>query len=136
MVTAPCGAASGPRTGNPSHTHRIMVLESERRECSAKKRPPIPKAARTDEPCFRSWGDSLPLMRVLRVVRRTAKNARINPMPLYPPFEACEVGQMGLLVCHANLTTLCMIRPTVQAVILDSSCVGWKASVNHVATQP
>src|ERR1022692_3149502 len=89
IVQAPCGAEIGPRTGYPSQTQRIIVLESDRRECKPKNRPAKPKPANSDDPSLRPWiARSFPLAGDFRVERRTAKTARIRPVAFQPPFEA------------------------------------------------
>src|SRR5271156_529820 len=99
MVSAPLGTANGPWTGNPSHTHSIMVLESDSRECMAKKSPPSPTPAKTADPVRPLDGTwSPPLVVTCFVDRKTASTARAKPSLFQPPFPECRIGQIGLLV--------------------------------------
>src|SRR5690606_31620845 len=98
-----------------------MVLVSERRECSPNNRPPMPMAVRYAEPDLFWVATTWPEVRGARLVkRRAARIPSTRPVPFHPPFSACMMGQMGLLVHHANLTVAESISPTVQARILDS----------------
>src|SRR5256885_1078718 len=93
-----------------------MVLESDRRECIAKKSPPSPspaKAAEPFRPFDRRW--SLPCVLMCRVDRQTASTARAKPSLFQPPFPGCRIGQIGLLVRLANFAMLESVRPTLQA---------------------
>ena len=95
-VREPWGTARGPRAGQPSQTQRIMVLESERRECMAKKRPARPRAARVEDPLPELGREVFGL--TLRVERRMERRARRMPVLFQPPLGPCMMGQVGLLV--------------------------------------
>ena len=98
IVIAPF-AAIGPRTGNPSQTHSIIVLESERSECRPKNRPARPRAAMNgDLLCTLGVLSTPPLSEVRVEERRAARTAMNNPSLFQPPFSACIIGHTGLLV--------------------------------------
>jgi hypothetical protein len=111
-----------------------MVLESDSKECKPKNNPAIPNAAKIEDPSFCPCiARSVPAAEVWRVDRITARMARIKPTPFHPPFSACVIGQIGLLVCQANLTTVDAISPTVHADIFDSKRPGCPHAEYQVA---
>jgi len=91
------------------------------------KRPARPNAARKDEPCLFDFCERLTEsleLGVLRVVLSTATTARRRPILFQPPFSACIVGHIGLLVYKANLATLEAIKPIPNAHIRASRRCG------------
>ena len=134
-VTTPL-AAIGPLTGKPSQTQRIMVLESDSKECIPKTKPPKPRPANKLEPAGLPMVSSPPLFSVVCLVeRKIAISARNSPVLFQPPFWACIMGQIGLLVREANFVRLEASKPILQANTCASRRTAWDLSTHHVADQ-
>jgi hypothetical protein len=102
-----------------------MVLESERRECMAKKRPARPNPSKVGEPLVGPGaGISATTLAVFLVEIRIAKIARTRPVLFNPPFGPCIMGHTGLLVQKANLAMLERRSPRQKAEIRASSLCG------------
>ena len=113
------------------------MLESESSECMAKKRPPRPRPAKYGEPfrpCAAKTGSPL-LVVTLLVDLKTANTATTKPVLFQPPFSACNIGHIGLLVWLANFAMLESIKPVPQASTRASSRAGCERSAYHVAAQ-
>jgi hypothetical protein len=102
-----------------------MVLESERRECMAKKRPARPRPARVGEPLLGPGaGISAPGLAVYRVDLQIESTAMTRPTVFHPPFGECIMGQIGLFVQKANLAILEASKPKLKAEMRASRRCG------------
>ena len=134
MVRMPC-TAIGPRTGYPVQTHNTMVLESDNSECIPKNRPANPKLARAEDPLGFSGKSEAPVPIIRLVDRSMASNARRRPNLFHPPFSACIIGHMGLLVQKANFAMLDAIKPMLNDDTLFARRAGLPRSAYQVADQ-